>query len=165
MSLCTLVYVSLATRPMTDTDLSDLLATCRQKNRKHEVTGLLLYRDGFFMQALEGEETVIDELYEHILRDQRHSDVLLICKEAITERSFAEWSMGFQSLNRNLPKALEGFTDFLDHPDPHFFLRNSGKALSLLYTFRTRHPLTNLGPCSMELANPARIETANVASA
>lgn len=161
MSLCTLVYVSLAARPMTDADLSDLLATCRKNNRKKEITGLLLYRDGFFMQALEGEETVIDELYTHIRNDQRHSDVLLICKEAIAERSFAEWSMGFKALDQSQLQSLEGFTDFLDHPNPFFFIRNPGKAQSLLYAFRTRHPLTDLGPCSMDLVDHFRTGTVN----
>ncbi len=151
MSLHTLVYISLATKPMTDTDLTDLLASCRSKNRKLEVTGLLLYRDGFFMQALEGEENVLDTLFRTIKRDQRHSDVLLVYKEAVDERSFAEWSMGFKSFDRNLLMSLDGFDDFFTQPAPEFFLRHPGQAKSLLYTFRTRHPLTDLGPGSMDL--------------
>lgn len=158
MSLCSLVYVSLAVRKMTDTDLSELLATSRKNNAKQEITGLLLYRDGFFIQALEGEESVIDALFKKIRKDQRHSDVLLLFKEPIDERSFAEWSMGFKLFDSSLRGSLEDFSDFLTHPAPDFFARNPGKAKSLLYNFRTRHPLTDIGPGSMDASSAALFE-------
>ncbi len=151
MSLYSLVYISLAVRKMSDAELSALLATCRKNNRELEVTGLLLYRDGFFIQALEGEKSVLDTLFDTIRRDQRHSDVLLIYREPIEERYFGEWSMGFKSFDYGLLSSLEGFSDFLTQPSPDFFVKNPGKAKSLLYTFRTRHPLAALGPGSMDI--------------
>ncbi len=152
MSLYCLVYISLAIRKMSDAELSELLATCRKNNRKLEVTGLLLYRDGFFIQALEGEKQVLDNLFDRIRCDQRHSDVLLIYREPIEERAFGEWSMGFKSFDYTLLHTLDGFSDFLSQPSPDFFVKNPGKAKSLLYTFRTRHPLANLGPGSMDVS-------------
>jgi len=158
MSLSTLVYVSLSTRKMTDADLSELLAICRHNNRKLEITGMLLYRDGFFIQALEGEETILDQLFSAIRGDRRHSDVLLIYREAIEERAFAEWSMGFRSLDRDMLETLEGYDGFLDHPPADFFSHHPGKVKSLLYSFRTRHPLTDIGPGSMDLSRVADFE-------
>ncbi|MGI9210961.1 MAG: BLUF domain-containing protein [Methylococcaceae bacterium] len=150
MSLYALVYISLATHKMTEAELSSLLATCRQNNRLLEVTGLLLYRDGFFIQALEGQKSALDTLFEKISRDTRHSDVLLIYREPIAERAFGEWSMGFKTFDQTLLNTLDGFSDFLSHPTPDFFAQDPGKAKTLLYTFRTRHPLSNLGPSSMD---------------
>ena len=52
MSLNCLVYVSLANQEMSESHLEDLLKKARIKNETLNITGMLLYRDGFFMQAL-----------------------------------------------------------------------------------------------------------------
>ncbi len=49
-----LVYVSSAVVPFTPAALVDLLATSHKNNSKSAVSGMLLYKDGNFMQALEG---------------------------------------------------------------------------------------------------------------
>ncbi len=61
-----LVYVSSATRPFSGEDLRALLATCRKNNAELGVTGMLLYKDGNFMQVLEGDEEAVRGLYEKI---------------------------------------------------------------------------------------------------
>jgi hypothetical protein len=55
MSLYCLVYVSIANQEMSDKHLEAMLKKARNKNEKSAITGMLLYRDGFFIQALEGE--------------------------------------------------------------------------------------------------------------
>jgi hypothetical protein len=137
MSLCALVYVSLAVKPMQDDDLKLLLKYARIKNERLAVTGMLLYRDGFFMQALEGEEETVDALFDRIRQDSRHRDVLLVYKEPIQARSFPDWSMGFNKMDAEALGKLEGFTDFLERPDPGFFLGQSAKAKAVLGNFRT----------------------------
>ena len=52
--LLQLVYLSTATRPMTPADLESLLAVSRARNAADSLTGMLLYADRQFMQALEG---------------------------------------------------------------------------------------------------------------
>ncbi len=54
-----LVYVSSATRPFSGEDLRALLETCRKDNAELGVTGMLLYKDGNFMQVLEGDEDAV----------------------------------------------------------------------------------------------------------
>ena len=49
-----LVYASRAAQPFTDAELVELLTRSRQKNDRLDVTGMLLYHDGSFIQALEG---------------------------------------------------------------------------------------------------------------
>ncbi len=61
-----LVCVSSATRPFSGEDLRALLETCRKNNAGSGVTGMLLYRDGKFMQVLEGDEGTVRALYEGI---------------------------------------------------------------------------------------------------
>ena len=55
MAVFQLIYVSLATRPMTPGDLVELLTQSRDKNARLGITGLLVYHNREFMQLLEGE--------------------------------------------------------------------------------------------------------------
>jgi hypothetical protein len=77
---------------------------------------MLLYRDGFFIQALEGEEEVITTLFEKIKLDKRHHTVLLLYKEPITRREFPDWTMGFELLTGDSFDKLEGFSQFMQNP-------------------------------------------------
>jgi len=52
--MLSIVYVSSATRPLEENELLDMLKTCQRNNARTNVTGLLLYKGGNFMQALEG---------------------------------------------------------------------------------------------------------------
>jgi hypothetical protein len=56
-------YSSAALVPFSDAELTDLLAVSRANNLRLGVTGMLLYHDGSFLQALEGEETIVERLY------------------------------------------------------------------------------------------------------
>ena len=73
-----LVYVSMAQEKMSKEDLLDILAQSREANAKAGITGMLLYKDGNFMQALEGEETAVRALYARICRDPRHRGILTL---------------------------------------------------------------------------------------
>ena len=64
-----LTYVSTAARELSKDDLNELLAQCRENNAKLGITGMLLYKDGNFMQVLEGEETVVRSIYAKISGD------------------------------------------------------------------------------------------------
>ena len=90
-----LVYLSRETEPFTPEALRSLLAHARRNNAALGITGMLLYRDGHFLQALEGDETTVRSLCAKISRDSRHSQVTYLFEENIEEREFADWSMGF----------------------------------------------------------------------
>jgi hypothetical protein len=115
MSLYTLVYISIASKEMPEEELLGILEIARKHNASKDLTGLLLYRDGFFIQALEGSEKEIDALYERIEKDSRHHTVLQIYKKAISQRGFGDWAMGFATPNIETLKDLPGFSDFMQH--------------------------------------------------
>jgi Sensors of blue-light using FAD len=48
-----LVYVSSSVKPFCDNELLQLLERCRRNNDKLGITGMLLYKNGDFMQALD----------------------------------------------------------------------------------------------------------------
>ena len=102
--LVRLLYASRAldTRPEA---IDAILAQSRHYNPTCGITGILCYGGGIFLQAIEGGRMAVNELYGHIQRDKRHSDVALLLYEEITERRFSGWTMGqvnLQKLNHSI---------------------------------------------------------------
>ena len=107
-----LIYVSTARELMDKDALLGILAKAREKNARLGITGMLLYKDGNFLQLLEGEETIVRGIYETIARDTRHFDTMITMEEAVSERMFTEWSMGFHDLSDPALQSLPGFAPF-----------------------------------------------------
>lgn len=138
MSLISLVYVSYSSHDLTDEELKSILEISRTNNQKLDITGMLLYRNQFFIQALEGEESVVMELYNKISQDERHNNVLIVSKDVIPQRSFTDWSMGFNHVTDADLQELDGFTDFLEEETTEFFTEKPGRATILLNSFKER---------------------------
>lgn len=85
-------FSSAAVEPDAET-LSSILSASRRNNARLGVTGLLCHHDGSFLQFLEGEDATVEALYQRILRDPRHKDVLKMMGEPAEHRAFADWSM------------------------------------------------------------------------
>jgi hypothetical protein len=54
---------------------------------------MMLFIGGMFLQLLEGEAAMVGMVCSTIYRDKRN--MRLISREPVTERQFAEWTMGF----------------------------------------------------------------------
>ena len=111
-----LVYVSSAVRPFLSSELVDLLAQSHAHNTETGITGMLLYKDGNFMQAIEGEEEAVRTLYAKIRRDPRHRGLLTLLQGPLAERQFPDWSMGFNDLNTAEALSTPGYSEFLNTP-------------------------------------------------
>lgn len=136
MSLISLVYVSVQSRPLSEDDLKDILESARNHNPKHDITGMLLYREGFFIQALEGDEEPVMELYRNIQQDDRHRNILTVHKNEVDERSFGSWAMGFNKFGHEELLELEGYET--DDDLENFFTDNPSHAHRLLKSFRNK---------------------------
>lgn len=133
----TLVYVSSAVKPFTQNELVELLATCRANNEALGISGMLLYKDGNFMQALEGEEQQVRALNAKISRDPRHRGMMVLLQEHQAQRSFAGWSMAFRDLNSEEVKRLPGFDEFMHiNLTDRAFFEDPSRSQRLLLTFR-----------------------------
>jgi hypothetical protein len=111
--LAAAVYVSSAVRPLTEDEILDILLIARQNNERLGVTGMLLYRDGNFLQVLEGPASVVDSLIQRIRRDPRHAGVIVVSRKNIEERQFQEWSMAFRNMSKDVT-SQEGYSPFLE---------------------------------------------------
>ncbi len=132
-----LVYVSSATWPFSGEDLRVLLETCRKNNAELGVTGMLLYKDGNFMQVLEGDEGAVRGLYARIAADPRHGGEITLQEGFAEGRQFPDWSMGFRDLNAPEVRATPGFSEFLSTPlTGAEFAADPTRAQKLLLTFK-----------------------------
>ncbi|MBL7861208.1 MAG: BLUF domain-containing protein [Cyclobacteriaceae bacterium] len=106
-----LVYVSYATRSLSDQDLLKILQSSRENNKALGITGMLIYLHERFIQALEGNEQKVQTLLEKIKEDPMHKKVTLILEGTSPHRLFKNWSMGFKNLSTADFTQLSGFTD------------------------------------------------------
>jgi hypothetical protein len=111
-----LIYGSSALNKMSDAELLEILNKAREKNRRLNITGMLLYKGGNFLQVLEGDAAVVKPLFEVIKQDQRHHRVELIAERAIERRAFGDWEMGFVNADTLKPTSVPGFSEFLTEP-------------------------------------------------
>ncbi len=112
-SLHSLVYVSTATHPFSADELAALLAQSRKRNQEAGITGMLLYKDGCFIQAFEGEKDAVRGLQLRIARDPRHRNIVVLMNGPIEEREFSAWTMGFKQLDDDDVQKQPGFSEML----------------------------------------------------
>ena len=92
-----IIYSSQAKTPMSIAGLEEILVDARAGNEKHQVTGVLVYVDGVFMQILEGEEAVLRGLVQSIAADSRHTDLKVFYEREVSQRTFSDWRMAYLS--------------------------------------------------------------------
>lgn len=116
MQLQQLVYHSKATVPFSAHQLARWLGPWRSYNLNQHISGLLLYGDEDIIQVIEGPAENVHALYQKIAADARHYDVITLADSPTPERAFAEWSMGFGSLDAPRRQQLVGYVNpsFLD---------------------------------------------------
>lgn len=91
----TLVYLSTSVNEFDEDELSKLLEVARERNKAKNISGMLLFLNGLFIQVLEGGNTAVDALFNKIRFDNRHKNVLKLYEEEIEERIFDFWSMAY----------------------------------------------------------------------
>lgn len=94
--LYTIVYVSTAARVLTLAELRHLQERAQARNAQEQVTGVLLFSEGTFMQYLEGPATGLTRVYEFIKADPHHYGIVDLVREPIARREFSEWAMAFR---------------------------------------------------------------------
>jgi hypothetical protein len=128
-----IIYASAATKPYNHHDLMNLLRVAREKNSAAGISGMLLYHDGSFLQVLEGPDTKVHELYRKIEKDPHHTNFLLLLREAVQEREFENWSMGFLDTSQ-IGERPEGFIDYVR--DLKSMTLDKTRARKILKTFQ-----------------------------
>jgi hypothetical protein len=95
MFLTRIIYTSKATQEFKPSDIDNILTLAAKNNTKRDLTGMLCFSRNYFLQCLEGSRSNVNEMYHKILNDNRHSDIVLLEYEEISEREFSSWSMAY----------------------------------------------------------------------
>ncbi|CAH2602576.1 BLUF domain-containing protein [Rhodovastum atsumiense] len=127
------IYCSTATRRFSEDELLELLEKARIKNARLEITGMLIYDQGMFMQVIEGPKENIEGLLLHLLDDPRHHRVRILSTKAIEVREFGYWEMAFFREN-NLKEQADGYLDL--HSMKEEFTIETSMATQMLTLFQ-----------------------------
>ncbi|WP_295767058.1 BLUF domain-containing protein [uncultured Mucilaginibacter sp.] len=128
-----LVYISTADHLMNQDELLDILEASRKNNKKNNLTGMLLYGEGVFIQMLEGEPSQLAETYKAIEHDFRHKNIIKMTEGEMEQRHFPEWRMGFKAANAD---ELAQFDAYIDPRQPGFLSSEKSNAIiNMMKTF------------------------------
>ncbi|GAA0309491.1 BLUF domain-containing protein [Psychrobacter aestuarii] len=101
-TLVRLVYVSrISLTSRADvTIFDDIEDQASSHNASQNITGILCYGNGHFLQCIEGTKDKILALQKRIFEDKRHKLFKVLIAKPIAERSFTDWRMRSLFLER-----------------------------------------------------------------
>lgn len=128
--------------PLVPRNLLNIYKHAKRNNQKYNITGLLSYKEGYYLQAIEGPDQNVDALFRNILRDKRHTDVLVLVDQSCEEVCFRTW--GFESsfdlgCNPDFAKFSERYRRELSQID-----REKKELLSIFYKSNADKETTKL---------------------
>ena len=109
--LVRLLYASRAAAALSQEQIDSILQQSRRHNPELGITGVLCHSGDIFMQVLEGSRAAVNKLYNDIVRDDRHRDVVLLHYEEVARRRFAGWTMGQVNLAKVNPSLLLKYSE------------------------------------------------------
>ncbi|MCA3148469.1 MAG: BLUF domain-containing protein [Burkholderiales bacterium] len=127
--LVRLLYASRAAAPVNQDTIESILQQSRSYNPSLGVTGILCHGGDVYMQVLEGGRAAVNELYNKIVRDPRHTEVLLLHYEEVAERRFSGWTMGQVNVSKINPSTLLKYSE---RPELDPFATSGKASLALL---------------------------------
>lgn len=145
MQLSRIMYVSSGVGRVTEEEIQKILGSARRNNAANDVSGMLLFCDGNFLQLLEGPPQAVEKTLERIASDARHKDINVLLRETADERSFANWSMGFDRVGpKNAAGSNSAFEISRNAIEGQMIGENSWQVRRMMetfYTINTRSPL------------------------
>ncbi|WP_180178487.1 BLUF domain-containing protein [Acinetobacter sp. YH01005] len=98
-------------------DLSDILVRARSFNTEKNIFGVLYYAEGRFFQCLQGEQAALEQLFQHIMQDTRHRDIVRYPDQTIDQIDFSKWSMKYVNRHSEIASLFQRFGYSSFQPD------------------------------------------------
>lgn len=89
------IYASKMSAHVGERDIQEILDVARRNNQQHGLTGLLCFGSRQFLQCLEGPRDAVNKVYSSIIKDTRHTSIVLLSYLEVDDREFSEWQMGY----------------------------------------------------------------------
>ncbi|MFM1875254.1 MAG: hypothetical protein RL266_991 [Bacteroidota bacterium] len=92
------------------------MAKAEQRNKQQNITGLLVYFDGSFIQMLEGAEEDVLDTFDRIKGDSRHEQIIKLFSGETDKRHFPNWKMALEVVDRAKFSEIDSY-ESLDEGD------------------------------------------------
>lgn len=92
-----LAYVSRPQEDLPVAQIPRIVALCRARNVRDDITGVLAFTGHDFAQLIEGPRNAMDHLWSRIRADGRHRDIAVLFDEAAEGRWCGDWRIGFSA--------------------------------------------------------------------
>lgn len=83
-----------------DEALCQIITVAHPHNVAHNITGMLLCYQNYYIQHLEGAGSDVDNLFARIRLDPRHTEVMIANYRWAGDRIFPEWAMCSPGLSK-----------------------------------------------------------------
>ncbi len=112
--------------------LDAILNNTSRRNSTLNITGLLVYNNGNFLQILEGNYDRVYNLYAKIITDDRHDNIIKLIDEPLETRIFDSYEVGFMVVNNMYEqKQLKGYLDWLKQAE----IKSVDKVIQIVENF------------------------------
>lgn len=105
------VYISYLKHTFNECEFFSQLMLSRQNNEQNNITGMLFYANGKYIQLIEGPKNSVIQLMGNIHQDERHYDIEIIADTAISYRNFAGRNMDHRLFAGTELEQMIGFDD------------------------------------------------------
>jgi hypothetical protein len=110
-----LTYSSVSIPDISITEIEEIMLCSNQHNAANQITGCLIYNNGYFLQILEGEKEIVMTLLNKIKLDDLHNHIVVLSEGHTEYRTFKDWAMAFyhNPMNSDLSKEEQEIKDSL----------------------------------------------------
>ena len=100
-----LSYKSKAIDTIIEKDIVEILNSAQEFNSENNITGCLVFYENSFIQILEGEKSVVKQIFAKICQDSRHENIRVLAEGDKDIRFFPNWDMAYTSINKDKCKS------------------------------------------------------------
>jgi hypothetical protein len=104
-----LIYKSTCSNEIDWPLVQSILHESEKNNQEKDISGVLLATNKHFLQVIEGKYEAVNDLFMHIVKDKRHTDLKLISFSVVDSMIFSGWGMrglGVFDFNKDLEASL-----------------------------------------------------------
>lgn len=102
-----LIYTSEARPGLSQEDVFRIVEQSARNNPSGDITGFLLFQRGRFLQLIEGPLMALEMLLAQLAQDDRHTNLEVLSRLPIAERSFPRWRMRRVGVENDAIEELE----------------------------------------------------------
>lgn len=115
MALFQKVYTSTSVSKISADELNSLIELASKNNAQNEVTSILLFTGVSYLQLLEGNKDKVNQTYQTIIQDRKHSAHLIVCQREVQQRAYPDCYFLFRETDEATLQTV--YALFLEDPE------------------------------------------------